>query len=212
MLNQQPRASRALPSARVPRLSTANNDGSTCRELRFMSAWSLDEAVEQLERAEKLEGADERRRLDSPLLSRFERGQIGLSPRRLSDLPGSAGAKNPEGAAQESARRRTRPNGQIEIFGSRSCGLNFETGHVSAMRQQLRSSIIPTGGDSESTVCKGSGRRRRHEQSTASLADETTRRNSGGRRDFNARQASGSTSYTKALFRPRTTKRTRAGR
>ena len=61
MLNQQPRASRALPSARVPRLSTANNDSSTCRELRFMSAWSLDEAV-QLERAEKLEGADERRR------------------------------------------------------------------------------------------------------------------------------------------------------
>lgn len=86
MLSQQPRASRALPSARVPKLSTANNDGSTCRELRFMSAWNLDEAVEQLERAEKLEGADERRRLDSPLLSRFERGQIGLSPRRIALL------------------------------------------------------------------------------------------------------------------------------
>jgi len=51
-----------------------------------MTAWNLDETVEQFTRAEKLEGADESRRLDSPLLSRFERGKIGLPPRRIALL------------------------------------------------------------------------------------------------------------------------------
>lgn len=76
MLSHQPRAGRALLS----RISTAGNE---CRELRSLAAWNLDETVEELARAEKREGIEESRRLDSPLLSRFERGQITLSPRRV---------------------------------------------------------------------------------------------------------------------------------